>query len=218
MNGVRGRHRFMWNLTEELEERRSLLLEVGYDSYCLFTRAGEEEKLSNELNHVYPELLALPFKKTVHVSKNGVKSIKEETVLPGYVFAFVEKGKELSFLRPGMTRFRVLKSEHNPTGVLKGSDRKYAEWVFNSGGIIGMSKALKMNGKVKIVFGPLSSFEGKILEYSSRSRNCRVQLELFGRIINAWFPFEYVDPIKEEHVSLEKIENRQEIEEKETSN
>lgn len=187
----------MWNLTDELEDRRSFLIEHGYDSYCLFLHAGNEEKLAKELNHVYKESLVLPFKKLSHRSKNGIKSTEEETVLPGYVFAFLLKDQDISKMRPLTISFRLLKDETNPNGILKGADRKYAEWVFNSGGLIGMSKALKMNGKVKIISGPLASLEGKIVEYSPRSRNCRVHLELFGRSINAWFPFEYVNPIKE---------------------
>ncbi len=77
--------------------------------------------------------------------------------------------------------------------VLNGSDLKYAQWVLSQGGILGVSKALKVNERVKIIDGPLLELEGWIRAYSARGRSCRVEIDIVGKQISAWLPFEWVE-------------------------
>ncbi|MBQ0071059.1 MAG: hypothetical protein KBS81_04270 [Spirochaetales bacterium] len=186
----------IWRLSDNLEERRSRLLDEGYDAYCIFSRSGNEFDIIREQNRLHEEVLVLPFLRLKHLCRKGVRSTEQENILPGYVFLFLPKGMDVSCIRPSLTGFRILRSEENPTGLLKGSDLKYAEWVLTTGGVLGMSKAIRKNGRVKIVSGPLFSLEGKIVEYSPRSRSCRVEVELFNRIVSTWLPFEYVETIE----------------------
>ncbi len=72
-------------------------------------------------------------------------------------------------------------------------DLRYAGLVLDSGGVLGMSQAVMINGKTKIVSGPLQDLEGTIKEYSKRSRNCRVEIQMFNRTLSIWLPFEWVD-------------------------
>ena len=68
-----------------------------------------------------------------------------------------------------------------------------------------MSKAIKVNGKVRVISGPLYNMVGNIKEYSKKNRNCRIEITLFGRLISIWLPFQWVEEIPEE----KKIEDTQ---------
>ena len=189
-----------WEFSEELEDRRTNLEIKGHDSYCLQTMGGKEIELAREINILYKdkEVLALPFLRITHKSKNGVKSTFQKVMLPGYVFLYLPKESEQFEIRPGGVSFHFVSNVEKNDYILHGSDEKYAQWVFNSGGIIGMSKAIKVNGKVRVISGPLYNLVGNIKEYSKKNRNCRIEITLFGRLISMWLPFQWVEEVPEE--------------------
>ena len=196
-----------WEFSEELEDKRTNLEIKGHDSYCLQTMGGKEIELAREINILYKdkEVLALPFLRITHKSKNGVKSAFQKVMLPGYVFLYLPKDSKPFEIRPGGVSFHFVSNVEKNDYILHGSDEKYAQWVFNSGGIIGMSKAIKVNGKVRVISGPLYNMVGNIREYSKKNRNCRIEITLFGRLISMWLPFQWVEEVPEE----KKIEDNQ---------
>lgn len=196
-----------WEFSEELEDKRTNLEIKGHDSYCLQTMGGKEIELAREINILYKdkEVLALPFLRITHKSKNGVKSTFQKVMLPGYVFLYLPKDSKQFEIRPGGVSFHFVRNVEKNDYILHGSDEKYAQWVFNSGGIIGMSKAIKVNGKVRVISGPLYNMVGNIKEYSKKNRNCRIEITLFGRLISMWLPFQWVEEVPEE----KKIEDNQ---------
>ena len=189
-----------WEFSEELEDRRTNLEIKGHDSYCLQTMGGKEIELAREINilYKYKEVLALPFLRITHKSKNGIKSTFQKVMLPGYVFLYLPKDSKPFEIRSGGVSFHFVSNVEKNDYVLHGSDEKYAQWIFNSGGIIGMSKAIKVNGKVRVISGPLYNMVGNIKEYSKKNRNCRIEITLFGRLISMWLPFQWVEEIPEE--------------------
>ena len=196
-----------WEFSEELEDKRTNLEIKGHDSYCLQTMGGKEIELAREINILYKdkEVLALPFLRITHKSKNGVKSTFQKVMLPGYVFLYLPNDSKPFEIRPGGVSFHFVRNVEKNDYILHGSDEKYAQWVFNSGGIIGMSKAIKVNGKVRVISGPLYNMVGNIKEYSKKNRNCRIEIILFGRLISMWLPFQWVEEVPEE----KKIEDNQ---------
>ena len=196
-----------WEFSEELEDRRTNLEIKGHDSYCLQTMGGKEIELAREINILYKdkEVLALPFLRITHKSKNGIKSTFQKVMLPGYVFLYLPKDSKPFEIRSGGVSFHFVSNVEKNDYVLHGSDEKYAQWIFNSGGIIGMSKAIKVNGKVRVISGPLYNMVGNIKEYSKKNRNCKIEIILFGRLISMWLPFQWVEEVPEE----KKIEDNQ---------
>ena len=188
-----------WEFSEELEDKRTNLEIKGHDSYCLQTMGGKEIELAREINILDKdkEALALPFLRITHKSKNGVKSTFQKVMLPGYVFLYLPKDSKPFEIRPGGVSFHFVRNVEKNDYILHGSDEKYAQWVFNSGGIIGMSKAIKVNGKVRVISGPLYNMVGNIREYSKKNRNCRIEITLFGRLISMWLPFQWVEEVPE---------------------
>ena len=187
-----------WEITEDINSRQEYLAESGHKVYCLMTKSGWECELARHLNLLNSNILALPFVKYIHTSRNGIKGEEQRILLPSYVFLYSREDYQIETLnRICPEGFSYVYSANSPDRTLLGNDRKYAEWVFSSRGIIGMSKAIRIGSRVKIVDGPLLGVEGMIKEYSKKNRNCRVEATLFNQIISVWLPFVYVDEVKE---------------------
>ena len=151
---------------EEKQQLRQDFLENGFDAYVFFTLSGKETNLA--------------------------KWDEESVLIKGYVFIYVPKNYDIRYIRSDNNPYKILKWQIE-LGKLFGDDLAYAEWVLQQDGLIGVSKAIKVNQKVKIVDGPLAELEGYIVKYDPRNRNCLVELHFMNREIKTWLPFEYTD-------------------------
>jgi len=182
----------MWEFDQKLIERRESLQRGGYAAYCLFCKTGRETALAKELNDIYPSCVALPFLRTMHRSRDGERFEEQDVLLKGYIFLYLPKACDAASIRSAQTGFRILE-DVDGIRALDGDNRRYAEWVLSLGGIVGISKALRVGSRVKIIDGPLLQVEGYIAEYSKKNRNCRIRIDLGGVELKAWLPFAWVE-------------------------
>lgn len=182
----------LWQFDDTLKQRKMELISSGYDAYCLFTLQGLETTICEELNSNYEYSIATPLTKMSHRSRKGVKYDTQEILLGGYIFLYVKKNYDVYRIKSVRNYFRIL-SRKNDDGKLYGDDLVYANWVLETEGLISVSEAIELNGKVKIINGPLKNLEGKIVKYSKRNRNCLIEIDFMSQHINTWLPFDYID-------------------------
>ena len=181
-----------FELNDELKQRKENIIDKGYNVHCLFCLPGTEITLATELNNNYDYLLALPILKMSHRSRNGYKFDVQEPLIPGYIFIYMLEEYDIFHVRTSRFHYRVLNKDTNK-GILDGQDLVYANQILGINGSISVSEAIKVNGRVKIVNGPLKQLEGKIIEYSKRSRNCLIEIDFMSRTIRTWLPFDWID-------------------------
>ena len=179
-------------MNESKEILRQQFLNEGFEAYVFFTLSNQEVDLAEELNNNYENIYCLVLKRMIHRSDHGRKWDEESVLIKGYVFVYAPKGYDIRYVRSDNNPFRVLKRKEN-NGILMGDDLEYATWVLRQNGLIGISKAIKVNEMVKIVEGPLADFEGYIIQYSKRNRNCLVEVNFMNQTIRTWLPFEWTD-------------------------
>ena len=177
---------------EQKQELRKDFLENGFDSYVFFTLSGKEVDLAEELNGKYEDIYCLVLKRMMHRSDHGKKWDEESVLIKGYVFIYVPKNYDIRYIKSDNNPYKILKWQLD-LGKLFGGDYEYALWALRQDGLIGVSKAIKVNEKVKIVDGPLAQMEGYIVKYSKRNRNCLVEIEFMNQTIRTWLPFEWTD-------------------------
>lgn len=177
---------------EHKQHLRNDFLKNGFDSYVFFTLSGQEEDLAEELNGKYEDIYCLVLRRMIHKSNHGRKWNEEDVLIKGYVFVYVPIDFDIRYIKSDNNPYKILKWKLD-LGRLFGDDLEYAHWVLKQDGLIGVSKAIRVNEKVKIVDGPLSEMEGYIVRYSPRNRNCLVELNFMNRTIRTWLPFEYTD-------------------------
>ena len=177
---------------EETNIKQKYFLDNNFNSYVLFTLSGKEEELAQELNNKYEDIYCLVLKRMVHRSIHGIKWDEQQVLIKGYVFVYMKTNDDIRSIRSDNNPYKILKKELE-YGKLFGRDYEYSKWVLEQNGLIGISKAVKINEKVKIVEGPLEQLEGYIVEYDKRNRNCCVEVNFMGQIVRTWLPFEYLD-------------------------
>jgi len=185
-----------WEYAEALRQREHALREAGFDAYCLFCMSGSEIRLAQECNSLNENCLALPFLRAKRTREAGKRVLTQVPLLQGYVFLFVPKGYDIASLRRGEIAYRVLGRREN-NDALAGEDLEYAKWVLNQHGVLDVAKAIQINDQVKIISGPLLDLQGCIIGFSRRKKNYHVQFEMMGHTVDAWLPYELVEPAGE---------------------
>lgn len=182
----------LWKFSDELKQRKLNFIVNGYNAYCFYVIQGQELNIADEINNNYEYAIATPLTKMSHRSRKGYKFDVQEVMLPGYVFCFLPIDKDVFKIKSYKNTLKVLNWK-NDDGKLYGSDRDYADWILETEGFLTVSEAININGKVKIINGPLKNLEGNIIEYSKHNRNCKIEIQLLNQTINAWLPFEFID-------------------------
>lgn len=131
-------------------------------------------------------------KKMIHRSSHSKKWDEESILIKGYVFVYVPENYDFRYIKSDNNPYKTLKKDVE-YGKLYGEDYLYSRWVLYQDGLIGVSKAIKINEKIKIVEGPLQELEGYIVDYSKRNRNCCVEINFMNQKIRTWLPFEWLD-------------------------
>ena len=166
------------------------------NAYCIFCSVGNEQKIANLINEQCSGIYALSIMMEKHHSKNGVKSIVRQTLLPGYVFIYSMREIPTERILRSSKVIRLLKDTDGEC-KLYGENLEYAKWVLKYKGMIGCSKAIQLGSRVQVVEGPLKDYEGMIKEVSKKNRNGRIEIAFMGRLLSIWLPFEWVQANEE---------------------
>ena len=161
------------------------------NAYCVFCKAGYEEKVAKAIN-AQNGLTAFPVMQEKHKSKNGVKSVVRQVMLPGYVFVYTNSPIPTKHVFSNTKVIYLLKYS-DESYQLYGEDLAYAKWILKYNGLIACSTAVRLGSQVKIVEGPLKDYEGTIQEISKKNRNAKIVITIADRIFNIWLPFIWIE-------------------------
>ena len=111
--------------------------------------------------------------------------------MPGYIFYEAAENfrPELPFPEGVLKALKTVDGNWKLTG----RDAEFARWLLEKDGEIGVSKAHHVGEKVRIYQGPLKDLEGFVLRIDPRNQNAQIGLEVEGRTIKVWLPFEIVE-------------------------
>lgn len=75
---------------------------------------------------------------------------------------------------------------------LTGEDRLFAEWVLQCNGHVGLSKALLVGNKTRIIDGPLKDYEGSIRKIDRHKRRAWVDITIGDEVKSIQMYFEWL--------------------------
>lgn len=163
---------------------------------CLFCRSGMEKHIALELGNRWPQVdFIVPEKKRIR-RKNG-NALEESVVLfPGYIFMRTTENIAALplFCVPNVYRI-LMDSEKN--WKLRGTDRTLAEALFQTGGVVGLSKAYYDGDRIRIVDGFLKEYEGQILRVNHRRKTAQICVMIEEKEMMIWLGFELIDKMEE---------------------
>lgn len=162
---------------------------------CLFCITGKEQALAALINRTQSVVKAFVAKQEQFHSQQGVKTKVKKLLMPGYVFFQAPEDEDVEVLIPRDHLIRILTTDDG-VWQLYGEDERFVQWLWQYGGTLGFSKAMKEGTRIKIVSGPLKDLEGKIRKVDKRGRSGQVALEFHGKVTLVWLGFDLVDEVE----------------------
>jgi transcriptional antiterminator NusG len=159
--------------------------------YCLFCRAGAEEKFVKSLSFLlkreyasFDDLSVIFPVRVVQEKRQGKWRPKVQPVLPGYVFLYLDDDDPFPSFQARQCEgyFRVLKY---PDGhiELKGTDLQYAEWIRSNKGTLQPSRiSLDLGNRITVISGPMKDMQGKVVKLDRHKKRVIVAFEFAGEV------------------------------------
>ena len=153
------------------------------DCYCIMVKTGSEEKFkeaaAQKLAQMGDQSQFYFFKKQMR-TRAGLPYM--EALFPGYIFLETKELQRstIEALKEVKGFYHFLADNSKPQ-KLQGNDLTYYSAFRTNGEVLGLSQAtFDENQRIKIIEGPLTGFEGKIIRVNRRCQRVTVEIELFG--------------------------------------
>ena len=172
--------------------------------YVINTYSGHEKKVKTNLEHRIVSLnQSLRFRRVVVPTeqvietKDGQKVQTEKRVLPGYVLVNMDLSDEAWTVvkgTPGVTGF--VGAGAKPVPLSQSEVDRILQTTAGGGGPAAKSQAQFVLGEsVKVTSGPLSDFDGEIVDVNPNAQKLKVLVDIFERQVPVELGFDQVKKI-----------------------
>lgn len=163
---------------------------------CVFCLTGKERLVATGIELFSKKARARAVLQTMRHTKDGVTTLQNDVVIPGYVFFEAPADVAIHELVPLDDLISVL-SYSDGDWRLFGDDEDYAKFIFKYDGVLSLSKAHKVGERIVIIEGPLKDLEGQITRIDKRNRSGQVTLHFAGKEQKIWLGFDIVKELPE---------------------
>lgn len=172
--------------------------------YVINTYSGHENKVKANLEHRIVSMNQQPRFRRVVVpteqvieTKDGQKVQVEKRVLPGYVLVNMDLSDEAWTVvkgTPGVTGF--VGAGAKPVPLSQGEVDRILHTAGSAGVPAAKSQAqFSLGESVKVTSGPLSDFDGEIVDVNSDAQKLKVLVDIFERQVPVELGFDQVKKI-----------------------
>lgn len=159
--------------------------------YCLFCRTQGERNVAEQTRQRHPCVAICP--KIIRRKWVRDQAMVESFFLyPGYVFLFAKERLNASDLQRLDGVLRVL-SSMDGVYELCHDDERFARWLLQNNGIIGVSKAIREGSRIRVTEGPMKDYGGTIIKVNKQRRRALVVFQFDGVARSCWMDFDWVD-------------------------
>lgn len=160
-------------------------------SYCLFCKTGQEAQVAASIE--YSENVRALFPQRVKTERRGNRWVHvNKPLIPGYVFLYAPDAVRFDKIYRMADVYRVLQYTDGERS-LQGADRAFADWMLKYNGVIEVSRAMRVGGRVEIVDGPLIGLKSTIRSIDAHKRLAEVEMDIVGRPKKLWLSFDYLE-------------------------
>lgn len=165
---------------------------------CLFCLSGQEKEVVASINRRDCGKALFPEKTKRYRGKNEWLQEKMP-IIPGYVLVYLKEAEAeriYSFQKIPQV-IRLLHYGGEGTWRLNGSDRAFADWVWNQNGTINTIDAIQIGHNIEIVDTELKHLRGKVARMDRRKRTVLLEMDGAGIINHVWLPYQVIRRIDE---------------------
>lgn len=172
--------------------------------YCIKVQPGQEGRLAKKLQaslDLHPEYAAsfgeilIPTENIVELRK-GKKATVTRVSYAGYVFAQMDMGPELHyFIRELGKGVSLIGSKGEPTAIPEAEIETIRQQMASSVEKPKSKVSFDIDQAVRVIFGPFSNFEGRVLEVDASKSKVKVGVTIFGRSTPVELDFTHVEKL-----------------------
>ena len=151
-------------------------------AYCLFCETQRCKTIADYIFNNYGYICLYP----QIIQRKWVKGVPVEEKhdwLPGYLFLFLNEPKQIHFDISGIIRYLG-------TGYLEGSDRMFADMIFETKGIMGFVSLVRENNRYEIHDPIWKKLNGQITRVDHERRRCCISYAFDNIARTVWVGFE----------------------------
>lgn len=164
---------------------------------CLFCMGGHEEAVVRAVQENGLGTAIFP-RKLKRIRRKEQWETLNAPLLPGYVFVYQGEDDESQPLNRLEYVIRVLRYTDTGHTALVGEDRRFADWLWEQNGTVGVLKAVRVGERVEIVDGMFRAFSGRVVQMDRRKQAARVALDILGNSSYVWLSFDYLRERKDD--------------------
>ena len=151
--------------------------------YALFVETGQEERLKQLINTVYPDedIKILIPKRKLKERRQGKTHEVVKKLFPGYVLIKTVMAINMYYRLSKLPMvYSILKDECEPVPI---RDEEMAEILAltSEGDTIGFSEVYREGDRITVVSGPLKGLEGIIEKFDARKKRIKVRIQFMGK-------------------------------------
>jgi len=164
--------------------------------YTIFVLTGEEDKVKQRLRYRFgDEIRFIVPKRKLLERKEGKVHEVTRVLFPGYILVQGDISRDIyPVLKniPGL--IRMLGDDSLPY-IVEPNEMKIISKLIAEDEIIGYTKLLEENGRVKVIDGPLVNLEGNIINIDKRKCRAKICMSLCGSEHTVDLGIELIKPI-----------------------
>ena len=172
------------------QETCGSLFETKY-VYVILTHEDRQHSVADKIPHFFPCKTMIPL---LVRRKWVVDGFKEITIplMSGYIFLFSNEQMNPTVIHRLSGVQKVL-DYGDKAFALTGFDEQLARWLARHNGIIGLSKAIQVDGRLQVIEGPLKDDICKIMKVDKHKRYAKIELQFHGTSFTVWMHFDWAE-------------------------
>ncbi len=164
--------------------------------YVIQTKCGDEEKVKNKIEKSNFDKIEIFFpKRKLWIRRKGKFVYQIKPLFPGYFF--INREMDILFfkeLKKIDALIRILGNKNGPQQVpIK--EMKFIFSLVNEEDIITPFEAFFVDDKIKIVGGPLSGIETKIISVDKRKKRIKVKIPIFNTKKEVYLSYDLIEKV-----------------------
>ena len=162
---------------------------------------GKEQIIKNAIDRYSPvPIEMLIFRREIFHFKKGNKVKVLGFLFPGYIFVYKYINLACEVARKYFSEEYIhpISSSGKPLQIYK-EEMLILLRTTGKTGTFRLSRGLKVGDKIKIIEGPLDTFQGKILWIDEKKKKAKIELFLFKRRMSINLGFEIIEKNIEEY-------------------
>jgi transcriptional antiterminator NusG len=151
--------------------------------YALFVETGQEERLKQLINTVYPDedIKILIPKRKLKERRQGKTHEVVKKLFPGYVLIKTVMAINMYYRLSKLPMvYSILKDECEPVPI-RDEEMAVILALTSEGDTIGFSEVYREGDRITVVSGPLKGLEGIIEKFDARKKRIKVRIQFMGK-------------------------------------